>query len=174
MSHIIGSQERLTSRAEAIRPSRNRSILGAEDEAGRSSRAGHKERRSGVPDKAGWRCGRRVRRVFGIVIFTGGRWNGASWQRDLGLEWIGEWLRYPSTVIKRRAPGGVVSDPERTGSRRKRHAPGVLQDRIDVRGCVVGEIGGQIGDYIAIWRIARIRAVIRTGSETGKSTDRDE
>jgi hypothetical protein len=131
----------------------------------------HEKGRGGVPDEAG-RCRVRRRvRILWVDRLASGAGDTTSGQRDLDQE-RRRGLRHSCTIIKRRTPGGVVGDPERARSRRKSHPPGILKNRIGVRGHV-GEIGGQGGDHIAIWPIPRF-VVIGENDRGGGDADRGD
>src|SRR6266851_1504363 len=173
---VVDGKDCLISRGKTAAPSRNRAVFGVEDECGRQvcPRDEKARRRVGgwVPHEAGGRRGRWVRRILRVDMLTGGG-NTAVGQRDLDPERRGLRLRHPLAIVKRRAPRGVVGDPEGTGGRRERDAPRILQHRVCIWG-YAGEIRGQIGDYIAIWPIAPIFAVVGASASSSDDADRDE
>jgi hypothetical protein len=78
---------------------------------------------------------------------TGG--DHAARQRYLDLQRSWWRLRHTPAVVKHRAAGGVVRNPERAVRGRKGDAPGVLQHLIGVV-CPTRQIRGEVGFYITI------------------------
>src|SRR6516162_2546004 len=151
-SRIVDGNDRLSGVWNRSGPSGNCPVLGGENKAGRYVRPGDEKSRGRtrgrVPDEAGRGRGRRGRRIglAGSWLASRARY-GIVWQRDLHLTRL---LR-PGTVVKGRATRGIVSDPEGTGARGKRHAPCIPQDRVD--GWVHAfdwDVGDEITPHITI------------------------
>src|SRR5262249_2833474 len=135
-------------------------VLGSENEAGLYGGAcsGDGEHRGGVPDDTGRRRVRR--RIVWIDGFARGRGHDVLGQRDRHPHLPQDWHLRAVAGVKRRAAGGIVSNPERTAGRRKRDTPRILQDRVDDR---VHAFDGDIGDenvhLIAIWLLLPVGVI---------------